>query len=492
MYRKQPVGQLSFENFYLPFGGKLRSDNRWVILAKQIPWQKIEDEYSAQFNDLGCPAKPARVALGSLLIKERLGTTDRETVQQIAENPYLQYFLGFHEYKDEVPFDHTLMTTFRKRFSQKMLAGINEAVVHKATNEGKSQTDSSDGDNDDTPKPSNNGKLILDATCTPADVAYPTDLNLLNDAREKTDEMIDAMHKPFVGKRRRPRTYRQKARKDYLAVAKQKKPGRKKIRRAIGKQLNYLRRNLKQIEKMIAEGLPRCLDKRLYRLLLVANEVYRQQRLMYESQTHKVSGRIVSLSQPHVRPIVRGKAKSPVEFGAKISVALVDGFAFVDRINWEAYNESGDLQTQVERYRQRYGAYPESVHADKIYRTRENRQYCKANGIRLSGRPLGRPKKPTTENAEELKREKKQMAQDEIDRIAIEGKFGQGKRRFSLDRIMAKLAGTSETVIRVAFLVMNLEKILAASISFLLSMLRVWLRAGVSYRFPAQPHAAAA
>ena len=199
-----------------------------------------------------------------------------------------------------------------------------------------------------------------------------------------------------------------------------------------------------------------------------------------------------NISQPHVRPIVRGKAKSPVEFGAKISVALVDGFGFVDRINWEAYNESGDLKTQVERYRQRYGFYPESVHADKIYRTRENRQYCKANGIRLSGRPLGRPKTPTTANAEELKREKRQMVQDEIDRIAIEGKFGQGKRRFSLDRIMAKLAGTSETVIMVAFLVMNLEKILATAMSFLLPMLRVWLRGGVCYKFPAQPHAAAA
>jgi len=474
MYRKQPAGQLKFEDFYLPFSGKLRSDNRWVILAKQIPWQKIEDEYSANFNDLGCPAKPARVALGSLIIKERLGTTDRETVLQIAENPYLQYFLGFAEYKDEVPFDHTLMTTFRKRFTQEMLADINEAVVRKATaNEGESQKDSSDDDYDDTQKPSNNGKLIIDATCTPADVAYPTDLNLLNDAREKTDEMIDEMHRPRVGKRRRPRTYRQKARKEYLAVAKQKKPGYKKIRRAIGKQLNYLRRNLQHIEAMIAEGSLRCLDKRLYRLLLVVNEVYRQQRLMYESQTHKVGGRIVSLSQPHVRPIVRGKNKSPVEFGAKISAAVVDGFGFVDRINWEAYNESGDLKAQVERYRKRFGYYPESVHADKIYRTRENRHYCKANGIRLSGQPLGRPKIPTAENAEQLKREKKQMYQDEIDRIAIEGKFGQGKRRFSLDRIMAKLAGTSETVIMVVFLVMNLEKIVAAAMSFLL---RIWLR----------------
>ena len=88
MYLKGDKSQLKFEDFYLPFGGKLRSDNRWVLLSKQIPWPQIEDDYATNFSDTqtGCPAKPARVALGALIIKERLGTTDRETVLQIAEN----------------------------------------------------------------------------------------------------------------------------------------------------------------------------------------------------------------------------------------------------------------------------------------------------------------------------------------------------------------------------------------------------------------------
>ena len=108
------------------------------------------------------------------------------------------------------------------------------------------------------------------------------------------------------------------------------------------------------------------------------------------------------------------------------------------------------------------------MHADQIYRNRENRQYCKTHGIRLSGLPLGRPRKVTDENAEQLKQQKQQFRQDEIDRIAIEGKFSQGKRRFSLARVMAKLAGISETVIMVAFMVMNLEKILSSGLYFLL------------------------
>lgn len=480
MYRKDNPHQLQFEDFYLPFGGKLRSDNRWVMLSQQIPWQQIEQEYAGNFDgrDTGNVAKAARVALGALIIKERLGLTDRETVHQIQENPYLQYFLGFPEYEDEEPFDHSLMVHFRKRFDKETLAKINEMIVLQAKVPQEPSEATGQASDDDQP-PANQGKLIMDATCTPADISYPTDLKLLNEAREKTEEMIDVMHTPFIGQRKKPRTYRQRARQDYLAVAKQKKPGSNKIRKAIRKQLGYLGRNLKTIEAMAQENLLTLLDKRLYRLLLVTHELYRQQSQMYTDRSHSMADRIVSIYQPHVRPIVRGKAKNPVEFGAKISVSLVDGYSFVDTLSWDAFNESGDLIDQVEAYRRRFGFYPASVHVDKIYRTRENRRFCKSHGIRLSGPPLGRPKQVTEVNKAELAQVRRQQRQDELDRIAVEGKFGQGKRRFSLDRIMAKLAETSEAVIMVSFIVMNLEKILSGIFIFVFG-LAVWLRQGRS------------
>lgn len=472
MYRKANHNQLKFEKFYLPFGGKLRSDNRWVILSKQIPWAQIEQEYSANFSEsnAGCPAKSARIALGALIIKERLGVTDRETVLQISENPYLQYFLGFSEYKDEPRFDDSLMTHFRKRFDKEVLAKINVLIVDQAMERANKLSEQS---NDDNEPPLNKGKLIVDATCVPADVAYPTDLNLLNEAREKTEKMIDAMHASQVGQRKKPRTYRRKARKDYLIVAKRKKSGLKKIRKAIGKQLRYLRRNLQHIDTMSSEGLPIQLSKRQYRNLLVITELYRQQHLMFDRHSRKIEARIISISQPHLRPIVRGKAKDNVEFGAKVSLSLINGFSFVDRISWDNYNESCYLKDHIESYYNRYGSYPESVHADKIYRTRANRRYCKAREIRLSGPPLGRPRQVTEANAEELKQERRQHRQDEIDRIAIEGKFGQGKRRFGLGRVMAKLAGTSEVAIMISFMVMNLEKILTACLYFLFYIWRL-------------------
>ena len=171
---------------------------------------------------------------------------------------------------------------------------------------------------------------------------------------------------------------------------------------------------------------------------------------MFDNNKQSIADRIVSLSQPHIRPIVRGKAGESVEFGAKLSASCFEGYVFLDRMSWDNFNESGDFKAQVEAYHRFTGYYPESVHADRIYRNRENRAWCKEKGIRMSGPPLGRPQ------ANVSKEKKKQALEDERIRNAIEGKFGQGKRRFGLNRVMAKLDNTSGTVIAITFLVMNL------------------------------------
>jgi hypothetical protein len=184
---------------------------------------------------------------------------------------------------------------------------------------------------------------------------------------------------------------------------------------------------------------------------LVVTEVYRQQRTLMTNNQQSIQNRIVSLSQPHIRPIVRGKAGKPVEFGAKISASYFDGYVFLDRISWDNFNESGDLKSQIEADYNFTGYYPESVHVDRICRMRENRAWCKEKGIRISGSPLGRP--PAYVSLET----KKQQIEDEKIRNSIEGKFGQAKRKFSLARVMAKLTQTSETVMAITFLVMNLS-----------------------------------
>jgi IS5 family transposase len=462
MYKKTNFVQDEIHDFYMPFAGKIERSNRWVILADQIPWESIDQFYAKSFTSgYGNSAYNSRIAFGALIIKEKLGTSDRETVLQIAENPYLQYFLGLTEFSSKAPFDHSLMTTFRKRFTKEVIANINDEIF-MANKEDQKEIDKTEDKNDDDVQPENKGKLLIDATCTPADIAFPTDLGLLNDAREKTEEIIDILHAPLVGEKKKPRTYCEKARKNYLAVAKKKRPGKKVIRKAIRKQLNYVGRNLGYIENLAKVSDLGLLSKRDLKNLMVIHELHRQQQIMHDTKTHSIKNRIVSISQPHVRPIVRGKAKAAVEFGAKVSASLIDGFVFLDRISWDNFNEGGDLSFQVEGYKRRCGFYPESVHADKIYITRDNRAYCKERGIRISGVPLGRPKKVTPQNEEEVRQQKKQLRRDEISRIPIEGKFGQGKRRFGLGLIMTKLAQTSEVSIMMSFLIMNLEKLLSS------------------------------
>ena len=189
-------------------------------------------------------------------------------------------------------------------------------------------------------------------------------------------------------------------------------------------------------------------------MLLVVTEVYRQQLWMYENESKRIDDRIVSISQPHIRPIIRGKAGKPVEFGAKLSVSCFDNYVFLDHLSWDNFNESGDFEDQIESYKNFTGYYPSSVHVDKIYRTKANRKFCQERGIRISGPPLGRPPKNIS------KETRKQAQDDERFRNAIEGKFGQAKRRYGLNCIMTKLTETSETSIAITFLVINLSTLL--------------------------------
>ena len=164
MYRQSPTGQLSFENFYLPFGGKLSGENRWIRLSELVPWETFESEYAEQFSQgQGAPA--------------------------------------------------------------------------------------------------NQGKFLLDATVAPADIRYPTDIKLLNEAREQTGIAIDALYKQVKEQLpKKPRTYRRGARTAYLQIAKQRKPNRKKIRKALRQQLAYVRRNLAHIDSLIAAGAIQLLE----------------------------------------------------------------------------------------------------------------------------------------------------------------------------------------------------------------------------------------
>ena len=227
---------------------------------------------------------------------------------------------------------------------------------------------SSDG-NDTSKEDTNKGTLTLDATCAPSDIRYPQDISLLNEAREKLDTIIYRYCKSYG--LLLPRRYRRRARKDYLAFAKSKKHSAKKIRKALHKQLCYVARDIRYLEQYMSDGYAMT-DKEIS-LYLTIIKLYEQQKYMYDNKVHSVEHRIVSISQPWVRPIVRGKAKTPVEFGAKLDLSLdSEGYGRIEKISFEACNESTCLIEATERFKERTGHYPERILADQIYRTREN------------------------------------------------------------------------------------------------------------------------
>lgn len=160
--------------------------------------------------------------------------------------------------------------------------------------------------------------------------------------------------------------YRYEARKNYLGLAKSKKRSRKKIRKVIRKQLGYVKRDLGYLESFMSKGYA-LLSKEI-KLILTLYKLYEQQEYMYKNNTHSVENRIVSIHQPYLRPIVRGKAKAPVEFGAKLDLSIVDsGLARIEKISFEAYNESTCLIEAVERYFSRNRYYPETCTCNLSY-----------------------------------------------------------------------------------------------------------------------------
>lgn len=248
--------------------------------------------------------------------------------------------------------------------------------------------------------------------------------------------------------------YRQKARQDYLDLAKCKKRTSKKIRHAVKKQLQYVKRDLSYIDLYMEQDDIEFTEKQLKRIKVI-REVYEQQKYMYDNKVHSVKNRIVSISQPYIRPIVRGKAKSPVEFGAKLDMSINEsGIARLEHLCFDANNECGVLTAAIDRYRERTGHYPERILVDQIYRNRANRGYCKKHGIRISGPALGRPRALSAE-------EKKQGYADNAGRIEVERGFSLAKRCYGLGLIKTKLDTTTRSSIALSILAMNVNYLAA-------------------------------
>jgi len=399
MYRGKDRQTLPLFSELFPFGGKLDPENRWLKIAKLIPWEEIESKYKRFFSERGRPSLDSRLVIGILLLKHMTGFSDDDIVKLVNENPYMQVFCGLDQFATE---------------------------------------------------PLLNSSMLMDATVFPEHVRYPTDTGLLNEAREWTVRQIKRLGNS-LGKK--VRTYCRKARKEYLNFSKKKSRSRKLIRKTRKSLLQYLRRNVKQMQSLMDEAVQQGvkIEKKVLDRFDVVRTVLNQQFEMFRQKKNRIDDRIVSLHRPWTRPIVRGKSgDKKVEFGPKATLSYVDGFVFMDHISSDNFAEATRVDAQIEQYESFFGHKPPYVTADKIYGNQRNRKLLKENEIRDAFEPLGR-------NARKQNPSDRWRKQKQRERNRIEGIFGHAKNHFDLDKIKYYIEGGPEIWVRLGLIGMNLQ-----------------------------------
>jgi len=444
--------QTQFEEFSDFNKINLNPSNRWIKMAHVLPWDNMVSIYAKNLSVNGAGGINPRYIIGAFIIKHKLNLSDEETLLSIGENPYMQYFIGLDVFSPDPPFSPTLFVELRKKLGSDSFDKFSEVLMKICLSDKIKE-------NKEDKNIRNKGKLKLDATVADQYITYPNDLGLLNHAREITERIIDKLYKgmkPAGLLKVIPRTYRKVARQKYLIESKKKNKSLKTIRPCIRYHLNCLDRNIKSIFSMLDIIESSSLDEirishKEMRQLWIIQEVNSQQRGMYDSKSNRCDNRIVSIDQPHVRPIKRGKQGRKVEFGSKIGIALMDGFTKVGTLSWDAYNEASDLIPHVQAYKELYGYYPELVQVDKIYGTQANRKWCKERDIRMTVSKIGPIKKLTPY-------QKRKRRKEYSERNAVEGKIGQLKQGYALNKIKAKLKTTSECWIGAVVFVANLVR----------------------------------
>ena len=284
-------------------------------------------------------------------------------------------------------------------------------------------------------RPLRNYKLIFytDATCYESEMRYPTDQKLLWECNEKSYSIM-CMVCQRLGIHR-PRTKYLDVEKANLMYVKQRKHNKSQQRKITRRLIKLLGRILQEIRKVCREHeLEKTLTEKEKSLMEIITKVYRQQKNHFENDNPResVPDRIVSISKPYVRPIVRGKEVKPVEFGAKCNNILIDGISFIEKLSFNAFNEGTRLEHCIKMHKRLFKFDAKKIGGDTGYAGTANRNLCKELGIQTSFVKRGRP---TAE------KNGKDYVRQELARVratAMEGSFGTQKEHYAMRRIKAR------------------------------------------------------
>ena len=438
----------------MPYGGKLDQNNRWIKLSSLIPWDSLVALHDSYFDAkrLGV-VKSGRLIVGLMIGKVKLKLSDAEILNYFYENPYFQYFCGFDNFvsKESKIMNSSLLTKRRNKLGEKYFLKFEEEILEIL----KSR------------KLIKGKELLLDTTVVESKIEYPNDVKLLNSVRNYCINKISSL-KRTLKLEDKIRTYKRKAKKIYLNYAKKKKKSHKIIRSTTRQILGFTNRNIKQLTSIIAEAKEKLSSKNfklgsfedislkgsikeIENKLIIAREIYRQQKTKYQEKTNQIKNRIVSFDQPFIRPIVRGKeGGKKVEFGAKAHISSSEGYAFSNKVEHRAFSEKIELENSLNQHQKRFNQLPKKSLLDDAYSSLQNKELLKKHNIKHS-------LKNQSNSTDKQRLQKRKLRKE---RSKIEGIIGNLKKDYSLEKIVLKTAEGAQIQTSLAMGTFNMFKAL--------------------------------
>lgn len=438
MYTSEPQEhQFSFSHdwFMKP---ELDQEHELIKIANAVDWGALSDALSKFYcPDNGRPTKPSRAKIGLLILKHLKGLSDKNTVDEVKANIYAQYLCDV-SLKEASRFIHSSsLTRFRQQIGVEGVRLIEDEVLKTLKKA----------------RVLRGRKVVTDTTVMPVNIAYPTDIQLLDKVRRQAIAMLDQA-KIFGAKTYR--TYQRTARKAVIMYQKIRKHTIRARRKVQKKLLQFSRRNTNQLadavkridrNKDVDSPLKEQFIEKAKKFLNTAKTILAQQHEVYRGRP--VKERIVSLHRTHIRPMVRGKYPVEVEFGPKILLNQRGKCLFLEDVQFNNVSDSQLLKKSLQSYRQRFGHVPTQLAADRGFWSKANREFAATFGVQ----------KIAIENKGKSSYLKGQPFRERLRRArcAIEAKISLSKRKFGLDRCLYSIDGGEEIWARLGLIAMNLK-----------------------------------
>ena len=403
-------------------------------LYQAIPFEALAATIPAPKHSVsGKGRKPwldVKGAIGLMILKHYLCMSDELLIERINTDWSMQLFCGIQLRAHERIADTNLPSSWRSYLAphlnidamQKQLAHYWKPYMQQ-TNIG-----------------------MQDATCYESRITYPTDIKLLWQCCTQTYNIMQQLRRK--NKLRKSRCGYHKQRKVFLHYQKSRKKTKKQEKKLRKRLLKFLLRLLGLLGELQQKHSIRVPLKKECRLQTIVKVYEQQHQKAYGNQT-QIKDRIVSLSKPYIRPIVRGKETKPVEFGAKVNKVLIDGISFIEHFSFDAFHEGNRLEQGIHLQRKLFGKCTHHS-ADGIYATNANRRYCTSEHITTNFIPKGKQKPQHVHQAATMR-----TALNQERATRLEGSFGNEKNHYLLQKVNARNEHTEKCWIFFGILTSN-------------------------------------